>query len=203
MNNPGTGTPGTDKGVADAAGDVATDLKAQAKDVADTVTAQASGYADQARDAVADEVKTVSSALRSAAKEMSSGSASERTFSQIADGLADASEAMRDKDLGQIVHTLNDFAKRNPMVFLGSAALLGFAATRFAKASGHSVSHNSTSGDQRNDNQGRTSAQPYGTRAQPYGSQTPRTNTGAPQTGTSGSGMASPAINRPSQGDRT
>ena len=42
---------------------------------------------------------------------------------------------MRDKDLGEMVGAVTDFAKRNPFVFLGGAALVGFAATRFAKAS--------------------------------------------------------------------
>ena len=121
--------------VSTVASDVATDLKSRAREISDTLTSQATSYAGQARDTVADEVGSVASALRSAADEMRSGSAAERTFSQIADGLADASEAMRDKDLGQIVGTLTDFARRNPMLTMGGAALLGFAATRFAKAS--------------------------------------------------------------------
>ncbi len=111
-------------------------LRTGAREVADSVSTEASNYASQAKDTAADEVKSVASALRTAAHEMRSGSPQERTFSQIADGLADASEAMRDKDLGEIVNDLNGFAKRNPLVFLGSAALIGFAATRFAKATG-------------------------------------------------------------------
>lgn len=111
------------------------EVKARAQGVADTVTAEAGTYAGQAKDAAADEVKGVASALRTAAEEMRSGSPQERTFSQIAESLADASDTMRDKDLGEMVGAVTDFAKRNPMVFLGSAALIGFAATRFAKAS--------------------------------------------------------------------
>ena len=129
------------------AADVASDLKSRAREISDTITTQATTYAGQARDTVADEVGSVASALRSAADEMRSGSAAERTFSQIADGLADASEAMRDKDLGQIVNTLTEFARRNPMLTMGGAALLGFAATRFAKASSdHAVMGGSSQG---------------------------------------------------------
>lgn len=122
------------------AADAADKIKSTAKGAAGTVASEAAGYADQAKESAAGEVKNVAAALRTAADEMRSGSPQERTFSQIADGLADASDAVRDKDLGEMVGSLNEFAKRNPAVFLGGAALIGFAATRFAKASGASRS---------------------------------------------------------------
>ena len=52
---------------------------------------------------------------------MRSGSAQERTFSQIAEELTDASDAMRDKDLGEMVGAVSNFARRNPMVFVDRA----------------------------------------------------------------------------------
>lgn len=115
---------------------VADDIKSGARDVAETVSNEAVGYAEKAKASAADEVKDVASALRTAAHEMRSGSPQERTLSQIADGLADVSDAVRGKDLGEALGDLNQFARHNPMVFLGGAALVGFAATRFAKASG-------------------------------------------------------------------
>lgn len=144
-NNPGQSKPGRDTDLKDKAKAAATtasdEVKARAQEVADTVATEAGNYAGQAKNAAAEEVKGVASALRTAADEMRSGSPQERTFSQIAEGLADASDAMRDKDLGEMVGAVTDFAKRNPMVFLGSAALIGFAATRFAKASSGGTSH--------------------------------------------------------------
>jgi len=121
--------------VKEAAGAAAENLKAEVQNVAGKVTGEAAQYADQAKGAAADEVKGVASALRTAADEMRSGSPQERTMSQIAEGLADVSDSMRDKDLGEMVGTVSDFARRNPLAFLGGAALIGFAATRFAKAS--------------------------------------------------------------------
>ncbi|MGJ8545961.1 MAG: hypothetical protein ACSHWZ_11005 [Sulfitobacter sp.] len=118
-----------------AASSASEEVKARAHDVADTAAKEAANYADQAKGAAAHEVKDVASALRSAAQDMRSGSPQERTFSQIADSLADASDAVRDKDLGEMVGAVSDFARRNPLAFLGGAALIGFAATRFAKAS--------------------------------------------------------------------
>jgi len=139
MTNSSKSKSGADKSVGEKAKEAATiatqEAKAKVQDVADTVATEAGNYAGQAKDAAADEVKGVASALRTAAEEMRSGSPQERTFSQIAEGLADASDAMRDKDLGEMIGAVTDFAKRNPMVFLGSAVLVGFAATRFAKAS--------------------------------------------------------------------
>ncbi len=119
----------------DATAEASRTVKSHAKDAADKAAREASSYADHAKDVAADEVKGVASALRTAADEFRDGSAQERTFSQIADGLADISDSMRNKDLGDIAGSINSFARRNPVMFLGGAALVGLAATRFAKAS--------------------------------------------------------------------
>lgn len=118
------------------AGELAGQAKTAARDVARDAGAAAKNQAESAKASVADEVSGVASALRTAAEEMRSGSPQERTFGQIAEGLADASEAMRNKDLSEMVQDVSTFARKNPLVFLGGAALIGFAATRFAKASG-------------------------------------------------------------------
>ena len=120
----------------------AADLADHAKDVASSAAQNAAQtaktQADAAKSSVADEMSGVASALRTAAQEMRNGSPQERTFGQIAEGLADASDAVRNKDLSTMVHDVTAFARNNPFVFLGGAALIGFAATRFAKASGES-----------------------------------------------------------------
>lgn len=114
---------------------LADQAKTVADDTVDSISTEAKSKADEIKSSVADEVSGISSALRTAADEMRRGSPQERTFSQIADGLADASEAMRDKDLGTMVRDVSQFARRNPLAFLGGAVLIGFVATRFAKAS--------------------------------------------------------------------
>ncbi|MBM7070080.1 hypothetical protein [Actibacterium sp. 188UL27-1] len=117
------------------ASDVTEQAKSAARDVAQNAASAAKDQAETAKSSVADEMSGVASALRTAAEEMRSGSPQERTFGQIAEGLADASEAMRDRDLSEMVQDVSAFARKNPLVFLGGAALIGFAATRFAKAS--------------------------------------------------------------------
>lgn len=145
-NAPGAkGQPDTSAG-SGTANEAGKDVKDAARRTADKATETAQNVAEQARDAaseragqakenVADEMSGIASALRTAASEMRQGSPQERTFGQIAESLADASEAVRDRDLGQMASDLSGFAKRNPLIFLGGAALAGFAATRFAKAS--------------------------------------------------------------------
>lgn len=115
------------------------DLKESARDTASdaagAVRSEATRRAESAKSGAADEVSDVASALRKAADDMRGGSPQERTFGQIAGGLADLSDEIRDKDLGEMANQVSSFAKRNPLLFLGGGALAGFAATRFATAS--------------------------------------------------------------------
>ncbi len=115
--------------------ELAGQAKSAAQNVAQDVVSAATKQAETAKGAAADELSSVASALRTAAEEMRNGSPQERTFGQIAEGLADASEAVRNKDLGEMVQDVSAFARKNPLVFLGGAALIGFGATRFARAS--------------------------------------------------------------------
>lgn len=114
---------------------VAADLKAAAGRTFDSTVAEVKSQASDAKDSVAENVKDVAMALRRASEDLRGGSAQERTLGQIASGLADASDAIRDKDLGEILQAASRIARDNPFLFLGGAALLGFAASRFAKAS--------------------------------------------------------------------
>jgi hypothetical protein len=124
----GAGDTATRKGMADTA-------RQTASDAADAARGMAADQTERAKSAVAEEVSSVAHALRTAADDLREGSAQERTFAQIADTLADTAEAIRDKDLGQMMQEATAMARRHPMTFLGGAALLGFTAMRFAKAS--------------------------------------------------------------------
>ena len=108
--------------------------RAAATDATQTAADEARARADGAKGDVADEMSGVSSSLRKAADDMRDGSPQARTFGYLAESLAEASDSVRGKDLGEMVHDVSDLARRNPLMFLGGAALLGFAAARFAKA---------------------------------------------------------------------
>ncbi|SEL59761.1 hypothetical protein SAMN05444413_111117 [Roseivivax marinus] len=113
------------------------DARGAAEHASARVQQEAMDQAERAKSGAASEMSGIASALRTAAQELRSGSPQERTFGQIAESLAGASDALRDRDLGELAGDVSAFARRNPMGFLGGAALAGFAATRFAQASSH------------------------------------------------------------------
>ncbi|MFN4128785.1 MAG: hypothetical protein ACK4GC_03060 [Paracoccaceae bacterium] len=130
-------------------GSVATDIKEAAVNKFDDAMTEVRSRADDAKDEVANEVKDVAKALRRASEELRGGSAQERTLGTIASSLADVSDQIRDKDLGQIAQMVSKVARENPVMFLGGAALLGFAASRYAKASGNSGTPHAAKADVR------------------------------------------------------
>jgi hemerythrin-like domain-containing protein len=54
---------------------------------------------------------------------------------QAAAGLERFSHGLQERDLGSLLHQVEDFARQQPVAFIGSAALLGFLAARFLKSS--------------------------------------------------------------------
>lgn len=52
------------------------------------------------------------------------------SLSAAAANLADASQAMRENEIGQLGRDISDLARRNPVVFAGGALLLGYAVAR-------------------------------------------------------------------------
>ena len=124
---------------------VASDIRNAAVGKFGEAVTEARSRAEGAKSDVADEVGDVASALRRASEELRGGSAQERTFGMIAGSLADASDYIRDKDFGDALKSVSRVARDNPLLFLGGAALLGFAASRYAKASGDGTGTSHTS----------------------------------------------------------
>ncbi|HUQ24813.1 MAG TPA: hypothetical protein VM140_04020 [Burkholderiales bacterium] len=54
---------------------------------------------------------------------------------QANDGLKRISDTLRNKNLDEIVRDAESFARQQPMVFIGAAAIAGFLAVRFLKSS--------------------------------------------------------------------
>ncbi len=110
-------------------------LKAEVADVAQHTTNEAKGRVYGAKADVAAEIGSAGQAAQDAASRMSPGSPQQRTLDELARGLTDASTALHTKTIGELATDLSQFARRNPALFLSGAAVLGFAATRFARAS--------------------------------------------------------------------
>lgn len=120
-------------------GSVAADIRSAATEKFGQAVTEVRTKANDAKTGMADEVKDVATVLRRASEDLRGGSAQERTLGTIASSLADVSDQIRDKDLGEIVQMVSKVARENPVMFLGGAALLGFAASRYAKASGNTA----------------------------------------------------------------
>ncbi|TCS65871.1 hypothetical protein [Primorskyibacter sedentarius] len=117
----------------------AEEIKEDARSTVDHVRGEAERIAQQqanaARQRVADEVGSLGGALRKAARDLQDGTIQEQAMSRVADGIADLSDNIATADLRQGVDELAGYARRQPVAFLGAAALLGFAGARFLKAS--------------------------------------------------------------------
>jgi hypothetical protein len=119
------------------ASSAASELKARASESYSAAKEEVSHRAEGAKSSIADELSGVAQALRNASGEMRDNSTSRRAVGWVADSLNDASQAIRNRETSQLMNDIGGFAKRNPALFLGGAALVGFAISRFAKASAH------------------------------------------------------------------
>jgi len=65
------------------------------------------------------------------------------TVARVAGGVADAlehlSSRLQSRDLSSLIRDVEDFARQQPLVFIGAAVLTGFVATRLLKSDGTSL----------------------------------------------------------------
>ncbi|EYD73359.1 hypothetical protein [Limimaricola hongkongensis] len=107
----------------------------RARDMASEARDRAYEYGRGYKDEAASETSKIADALRKAADDLHDGSPQERVFAKLADTVADTADGMREMEIDEMAYAVNDFARRNSAAFLGGAALLGFVAARFMKAS--------------------------------------------------------------------
>lgn len=92
-------------------------------------------HADRARAGVSQEVDDAAGSIREAGRAFEPGSMANSAAESLADNLTHAASAVRSADLGSLQADVTEFARRNPLVFFGGAAVLGFMAGRLLKAS--------------------------------------------------------------------
>ncbi len=138
--------------------EVADSMRDTVNETRQKVTAELSGAAEKTKAGAAREFKTLADALHTAAGELDSGSPQRRMIDTVAKNLDDFSDGIQHKNMGEMMGGLNDMARRNPMMFLGGAALLGFVATRLASASAPENRH--TSGGHRDSSSSTTRGVP-------------------------------------------
>ncbi|MEQ6204883.1 hypothetical protein ABMC88_17725 [Sulfitobacter sp. HNIBRBA2951] len=118
--------------------DLTQDLKTKAHDIGhdakEAAFSQAERKAEALRDDAAARVSNAADAADAAANTFDPDSLQARAAQQVADQVEGIAQQLRTADLGSVAHEVSSFARKNPALFIGGAALLGFAATRFLKA---------------------------------------------------------------------
>ncbi|WP_299629272.1 hypothetical protein [uncultured Tateyamaria sp.] len=122
-----------------------------AADLNDAVDTQVSKATTEA----AQRVDTVAQATEAARDELPADSAVDPMLGQAVDVLGQVAEHLRGADLNALAHEAGDLAKRHPVLALGGAALVGFAAARFLKA-GSGPDRAALAGDPWATNEGRS-----------------------------------------------
>lgn len=109
--------------------------KAEASKLADEARATADARVEDVKHEATDRIHETAANIRSAGREFGQDSYQAQAADYLADNLMEAADRIRAQDLDSVAREATAFARRNPAVVLGGAALLGFAAARLLKAS--------------------------------------------------------------------
>ena len=163
------GSPGEGGGTTDQVKDQVREQAAVAQDKARGALGQARGrlsdQVDQRSTQAGERIAGTATDVRSIAQELRSQG--KDTPANLAEQVADQADRVSDYLKGasgdRIVRDVEDFARRQPMLVAAGALALGFAASRFLKASS-SRRYESTYGISGDGSYGRASTSPYDTR---------------------------------------
>jgi len=110
--------------------------KTAAGDVLETGKARAEEELTHGKSTVARHVRDVAHAAGTAAKDLREHDQTMMASwaEAAADGMSDAANHLEGRDIGEIFGEVENYARRQPAVFLAGIALAGFAVARFAKA---------------------------------------------------------------------
>lgn len=165
----GEGQQGMDQAkndLARKADDVMDQARQQTGQAMDQVRGSAFQMVDQQKSRAADGLGSVAHALHQTGDNLSGDQGALGQYAhRAADTIDQLSEQLRNKSVDQLLSEAENFARREPEVFLGGAVLLGLLAARFFKAS----SRRSQMGDQDYGDQGYGSRYGQGYRQGSYG----------------------------------
>jgi hemerythrin-like domain-containing protein len=112
-------------------------IRHKAQDLTDEAKAKGSSMLRDQQHFFAAQIGSLAEALHQTAQHLGTqeqGGLAHYT-DQAAAGLERFSHSLRDRDLRGFIDQVEDFARRQPIAFVGGAALLGFLASRFLKSS--------------------------------------------------------------------
>jgi hypothetical protein len=119
-----------------AAKDQVDDISTAAKDMAADATGRVKSAMNDQKTAGADYLGTIAQAVQRAAGEFQSDVPQAAQYIRQAAGqIETVANAVRQRDVRELVGEVQEFARRQPTLFFGGAVILGFAALRFFKSS--------------------------------------------------------------------
>jgi hypothetical protein len=134
-SNTGYHPPGSE---ADRPGAKTEQTQQEAQHLTEKIKEQGQSLLAERKKATADEIRGVAEALRKAAHEMHQQEHPPMVtpYAEWAgDTLEQFSSTLRERDLNTLVRQTEDFARRQPGIFLGGAVVTGFLLARFLKSS--------------------------------------------------------------------
>jgi predicted hydrocarbon binding protein len=110
----------------------------QAKTEIGKAADKAKGMASEQKEFVSHQIESVAEAVTKVAGELEANNAPTATYARtLADTVNSFSETIKNKDVDELFAMVEDFGRKQPVAFMGAAALMGFAASRFLMASAH------------------------------------------------------------------
>jgi ElaB/YqjD/DUF883 family membrane-anchored ribosome-binding protein len=121
-------------------------LKHQAKDQLDAASQKAKSFAAEQKDLASGQLSGIASAINKVADELDTSNQGviARYARDLAKGVDQMSETVRNREVDDLIGAAQDFGRKQPVAFLGVAALAGFVASRFVLASAHRREMSST-----------------------------------------------------------
>lgn len=115
------------------------ELKHKAGEQLNAATDKAKSFAGDQKSLAADQINGVAAAITKVADELSNSDQPTiaRYARDLASGLSGFGKTVGERDVDDLMTMAQDFGRRQPLAFLGAAALAGFVASRFAVASAH------------------------------------------------------------------
>jgi hypothetical protein len=139
-----TSTSGIMQGATSAVSDIAqqagTRVREQASQVAGQAQEHAQAFLSGQKEVAADHIEGVAKVLHDTVDQLRQRSPGAVTdYAERAVGSLDSvANALREQDLGALVGQVEDFARRQPVLFLAGSVAIGFALARFLKSSSRS-----------------------------------------------------------------
>jgi len=100
---------------------------------------QAKSFASDQKNLAAGQINGVAAAITKVADELDGTEQQTvaRYARDLASGISSMGKTIEDRDVDDLMGMAQDFGRKQPVAFLGAAALAGFVASRFALASAH------------------------------------------------------------------